>query len=109
MSQRHGNMKGMATFCPACGSDMHFRKLPRRGTTVTCRQCQSLLEVTRLAPLTLEWAFEEPFDDDDYEDIYRGNRNRQDFEDFDLEPADGANEWGDGWDEDWDEEEERES
>ncbi|MGD8586722.1 MAG: hypothetical protein PVJ75_15345 [Chloroflexota bacterium] len=100
MSQRHGNKKVMTTFCPACGADMHFRKLPRRGNTVTCRQCQSLLEVTRLAPLTLEWAFEEPFgDDDDYEDVYRGNRNRQDFEDFDLEPGDGDEDWDDDWEE----------
>lgn len=105
MSQRHGYKKRMTTFCPACGSDMQFRKLPRRGNTVTCRQCQSLLEVTRLAPLTLEWAFEEPFDDDDYGDVGRSNRNRQDFEDFDLEPGDGDEEWGDDWDEeDWDEE-----
>ena len=109
MSQRHGNKKGMTTYCPACGSDMHFKKLPRRGTTVTCRECQSLLEVTRLAPLTLQWAFEEPLGDDDYDDAYRGRGNRQDFEDFDLEPGEADDEWEDDWDEDWEEEEESES
>lgn len=104
MAQRHGTRRGMSTYCPACGSDMHFKKLPRRGNTVTCRECQSLLEVTRLAPLTLKWAFEEPLGDDDLNDDLRGNRGRQDLEDFELAAGD-SDDWGDDWDEDWEEEE----
>lgn len=106
MSQRHGHKRGMSTYCPACGSDMHFRKLPRRGNTVTCQQCQSLLRVTRLAPLTLEWAFEEPIGDDDYADYaQKTGRNQRDLEDFDLVPAGGDDEWEADWDEEWGDEE----
>lgn len=102
MAQKHGTKRGLSTYCPACGSDMHFRKLPRRGNTVTCGQCQSLLEVKRLAPLTLEWAFEEPFDDDDFSADYKGNRNQQDFASFELEPGGLDEDWGEEWDEEWD-------
>lgn len=48
--------------CPACGSEISFRRQPRRGQFVTCHDCDSLLEVLRLSPLKLEWAFEDPFD-----------------------------------------------
>lgn len=47
-------------YCPACASEIFFRRRPGRGQLVTCRSCDSLLEVTETAPLELEWAFEEP-------------------------------------------------
>jgi hypothetical protein len=107
MATKHGSKKGMVTFCPACGSDMHFRRLPTRGSTVTCRQCQSLLEVARLAPLTLEWAFEDPFDDDDYSNgDYRMRGKQPGIDDFDPMPDDSDDEWDEGWDDDdWSEDE----
>ena len=89
MSQRRTKRKGLATFCPACGSDIHFRRLPRRGSTVTCRECQSFLEVRRLAPLTLEWAFEEPLSDDELDrNPYADYRDRHGFEAYAEIPED---------------------
>ena len=41
---------------------MFFRRRPPRGPFVTCHNCDSLLEVLRLSPLELEWAFEGPLD-----------------------------------------------
>lgn len=105
MTQRRTHKKGLSTYCPACGSDIHFRRLPRRGSTVTCRQCQSFLEVIRLAPLTLEWAFEEPFEDDDFEpESYRDYHDRQSFETFDQNGDEADDDWDEEWDEDWDDE-----
>jgi hypothetical protein len=105
MSQRQTYKKGMSTFCPACGSDIHFRRLPTRGSTVTCRECQSLLEVKRLAPLTLEWAFEEPFDDvDSGFDSYYEYRNKQGEEAFDLDQDSLNFTWEDAGEDDWAEE-----
>ena len=49
--------------CPACGSRIQLRKMPRRGHVITCQDCASMLVVTRLAPLKLDWAFEEPFEE----------------------------------------------
>jgi hypothetical protein len=105
MAQRHRTKKGMATFCPACGSDLHFRRLPTRGSNVTCRECQSLLQVTRLAPLTLAWAFEDPFDDELDIGDYRERRGQSDDDEFDPVPGDADADWDDEWADDWDEEE----
>jgi lysine biosynthesis protein LysW len=59
------NKKGIVfeATCPACGARIHLRKMPRKDHFITCQNCDSMLVVTRLAPLKLEWAFEEPFDD----------------------------------------------
>ena len=71
----HGKSKksknGQEATCPACGSRLRLRKLPRRGQFITCWYCASMLAVTRVAPLRLEWAFEGPFDD--------GHRNSSHF------------------------------
>ena len=86
--------RGLATYCPACGADIHFRRLPRRGHHVTCFECSSLLEVTRLAPVTLEWAFEEPYEDEyvyanDAKHFDAGyNAKGQDDSDFEFDYAD---------------------
>jgi lysine biosynthesis protein LysW len=54
---------GFQATCPACGSQIRLRKQPKRGQFVTCHDCDSILEVTRLSPLRLEWAFDEAIDD----------------------------------------------
>ena len=53
---------GLEATCPACGYHIRLRRLPRKGQFITCWACDSMLAVARLAPLRLEWAFEEPFD-----------------------------------------------
>ena len=106
MSWRKAHKKGLATYCPACGSDIFFRRLHRRGSHVTCHQCHSLLEVSRLAPLTLEWAFEEPLFDSDFSPRSRhDSRDKRAVEDYGIGGDDFSDEWDDRWDEGWDEEE----
>lgn len=102
MSHRREKRKVLAAYCPACGSDIHFRKLPRRGNHVTCGDCQSLLEVVRLAPLTLQWAFEDPLEGTDLDPRTLGDYQRS-YEDPDLGLGDSRDDWEDLWG-DWDEE-----
>jgi lysine biosynthesis protein LysW len=75
---------GKIANCPACGSDILFHKNPKVGRLVTCRICDSLLEVINNAPLELEWAFEDSLDD------YYRTRHRvaEDSDDWDLDDYD---------------------
>lgn len=74
--------------CPDCNSEIRFRKSPHLGQIVTCHNCQTSLEVVRREPLELDWAFDDPFDDDEDE-----------YDEWDDD------EWDDD-DEEWDEDEE---
>lgn len=57
--------------CPSCDTRVRFDKPPKMGQFVTCPECENMLEVVRLSPLKLDWAFEEPFEDyDEYEDDF---------------------------------------
>ncbi|HSG18215.1 MAG TPA: hypothetical protein VLE70_18105 [Anaerolineae bacterium] len=106
MSRRKAQHKRLATYCPACGSDIYFRKLPNRGSQVSCHLCHSLLEVKRLAPLTLEWAFEEPFDFGEFVPQARySSQNSMVHEDHENGEDDASGNWDEHWDDDWDEEE----
>jgi DNA-directed RNA polymerase subunit RPC12/RpoP len=90
--------KALSAYCPACGTDIFFRKLPRRGHYIACQECESLLEVVRLAPLTLNWAFEEPLEGE-FEasgDFDRVGKNHN------FDEAYNFAEVGDDWDDDWD-------
>lgn len=89
MSHRN-NKDGTVAYCPACDAQIFFRRPPRRGENVTCRECESLLSVVRVSPIQLEWAFEDPFDDDDerfdprdHED-YADERTYEDFDDYEY-------------------------
>jgi lysine biosynthesis protein LysW len=61
-SNRSKISKAFTATCPACGSAIHLRKIPRKGQFITCFECDTMLEVVRLAPLQLDWAFESPFE-----------------------------------------------
>ena len=77
--------------CPDCNGEIRFRKSPHLGMLVTCHNCQTSLEIVRRDPLELDWAFDDPFDEDeDEEDL-------DDFEDWEDEEEDY---------EDWEDEEE---
>lgn len=74
-SKRSKLSKAFTATCPACGWAIHLRKIPRKGQFITCFECDTMLEVVRLAPLQLGWAFESPFENP-YEDS-DGNDPRQ--------------------------------
>lgn len=71
------------TACPDCNSEIRFRKAPHLGQLVTCHNCQTSLEVVRRDPLELDWAFDDPFDEDEDEDDYEDWEDDDEYEDDD--------------------------
>jgi lysine biosynthesis protein LysW len=51
-------------YCPECNAKVTLRKRPRLGQIVTCRQCDTRLEVIDVMPLEFDWAFEDAYDYD---------------------------------------------
>jgi lysine biosynthesis protein LysW len=72
--------KSDVAYCPECDAKINV-KSPKLGQIVSCRVCDTRLEIVDLKPLELDWAFEDDFDDLD--DL--------DFED-DLEEYEGVEE-----------------
>lgn len=72
--------KSDVAYCPECDAKINV-KSPKLGQIVSCRVCDTRLEIVDLKPLELDWAFEDDFDDLD--DL--------DFED-DLEEFEGVEE-----------------
>jgi lysine biosynthesis protein LysW len=46
--------------CPECHAEVQFDSAPRLGQRAECAACLAALEVVKLRPLELDWAFEEP-------------------------------------------------
>lgn len=46
--------------CPECHSQVQFACAPQLGERTECTACRAALEVVKLRPLELDWAFEEP-------------------------------------------------
>lgn len=69
--------------CPDCNSEIRFRKAPHLGQLITCHNCQTSLEVVRRNPLELDWAFEDPFDEDDDEDEYDDWDDDDEYDEWD--------------------------
>lgn len=48
-------------YCPECDSRIRFHvPVMKIGTRVTCPECGQVLEVVRLRPLELDWAYDAP-------------------------------------------------
>lgn len=46
-------------YCPSCDSRIRFfASTTKVGTRVTCPECGQMLEVVRLRPLELDWAYD---------------------------------------------------
>lgn len=54
--------EGKTAVCPECGLSIQFATQPTRWHLLLCPQCETLLAVTAVSPLHLDWAFEEPDD-----------------------------------------------
>ena len=70
-------------FCPECNGNVTFKRTPWLGEKVTCRHCDTDLEVVDLNPIELDWTFDQDDDDDfaDYE--YEDNGEYEEYaEDF---------------------------
>ena len=63
-------------FCPDCGAEVRLKKPPYIGQLITCRHCDSVLEVVNRFPLELDWA-EAAWDDDKSSDFDSGRNGRR--------------------------------
>lgn len=54
--------KSDVAYCPECDAKINV-KSPKLGQIVTCRVCDTRLEVVDLKPLELDWVFEDDYDD----------------------------------------------
>lgn len=70
-------------YCPDCDARITL-KSPQLGQQVICRACGTELEVVDLSPLELDWALDEPYDDDD-EFEYVDDEEYYDYDDDDIE------------------------
>ncbi|MFW5940172.1 MAG: hypothetical protein ACOC8X_13105 [Chloroflexota bacterium] len=82
--------------CPDCNSEIRFRKAPHLGQLVTCHNCETSLEVVRRDPLELDWAFQDPFEDDDedLDDIDEWD-DEEEYDDEDDDDYDDYDDWDD--------------
>ena len=58
--------------CPGCGAKIRFHGPVSLGEFVACEECDDELEVVKIKPLKLDWAYADPIDDDEYieDDFY---------------------------------------
>jgi lysine biosynthesis protein LysW len=75
-------------FCPGCSTKIRFTEDVEVGQFVVCAECGDELEVVKISPVKLDWAFADSFDDfddDDFGDDLDDNNDRDDdvFEDDD--------------------------
>jgi lysine biosynthesis protein LysW len=53
-------MSMLQAVCPECHSEVRFEAAPKLGQRTECAACRAALEVVKVRPLELDWAFEEP-------------------------------------------------
>lgn len=89
------NQKQEVGYCPDCDARITL-KSPQLGQQVICRACGTELEVVDLSPLELDWALDEPYDDDDDEYEYVDDEDYyDDDEDDDFAYADEDDDYED--------------
>lgn len=49
----------VSAVCPACSVRVRFSKTLKLGQILTCPECENTLEVIRVSPLRLGWAYED--------------------------------------------------
>ena len=45
--------------CPSCGAQVNVKGTPKIGLSVTCKSCDTQLEVVWLDPLEMDWPMDE--------------------------------------------------
>jgi len=67
-------------YCPDCDANLRLKNV-RLGQQITCRECDTLLEVVEVNPVELDWAFDEPIEEEEHEPRY-GRSEVYEFDDF---------------------------
>lgn len=52
----------MIVECLSCGEDVYIGHNPKVGSFITCKSCDSLLEIVDLDPIMIDWPY---YDDDE--------------------------------------------
>lgn len=55
--------------CPSCGASVSIKGTPKIGMHVTCKSCDTEVEVVWLDPLELDWPMDEYEGEDDADDV----------------------------------------
>ena len=55
-------MQHFTTSCPECGVSIHLENKPHKQQLLLCPHCETLLIVTTVEPVVVDWAFEEPIE-----------------------------------------------
>lgn len=64
-------------FCPDCGGEIRFKRIPFVGQDITCRQCNTALVVVSKSPIELDWAaYEEDWEEEEVEDGLSNQNSR---------------------------------
>ena len=88
------NPKTSVANCPGCGANIRLREPVRLGEFVICDECGDELEIVSMTPIKLDWAFEEPFDEDDEDfDEEFAAYEYDDFDDDDYDDDDDDDPW----------------
>ena len=88
------NPKLSVASCPGCGVNIRLQEPVRLGEFVICDECGDELEIVSMSPIKLDWAFEEPFDEDDEEfDEEFADYEYDDFDDDDDYDEDDDDLW----------------
>ena len=54
--------------CPGCKNEIYFYRTPKLGEFVTCPECEDLVEVVKIDPLTLDWSAD--IEDEEWPDYW---------------------------------------
>lgn len=83
--------------CPGCGARIRFQNKVQLGEFIICAECGDELEVVQLSPVKLDWAFEDPFDEDEYDGDFEDDYDDDDDYDYDddYDDDDDDDEWDD--------------
>lgn len=68
--------------CPGCGARIRFQQF-ELGEFVVCEECGDELEVVQTNPIKLDWAYSEPYENDDWDDEDDFDDGWDDYDDDD--------------------------
>ncbi|MBE7532019.1 MAG: lysine biosynthesis protein LysW [Chloroflexi bacterium] len=68
--------------CPGCGARIRFQQF-ELGEFVVCEECGDELEVVQTNPIKLDWAYSEPYENDDWDDDDDFDDGWDDYDDDD--------------------------
>jgi lysine biosynthesis protein LysW len=73
--------KKQIAYCPDCDATLRLKTV-RLGQQITCRECGTILEIVELNPVELDWAFDEPYEEEEYEPRHNVRSHAYEYDDF---------------------------